>query len=199
MRNMTHSTLLRVGWAAVWLGVLVQLTISTLAAGMRWQGRCFQDIEYTFVPLLWSCGPPSALDLSLGWIATGLTLLGPALGITCAVLSALVARTSPRTTPLLRSVWLAGTVTLVVLGATLCYFQTRSPQPWGVSAWIWFVAVTMLMVLVASCFVYGITLTLVRRQTIANRGTEQLPVGSVKRRSARGPSSQPLFHGDGHL
>ncbi len=163
MRDMTHPTLLRVGWVALWLGVLVQLAVSTHAAGMMWQGRCFAEIEYTFIPLLYSCGPPSTLDLTLGWVATGLTLLGPILGLTCAVASSFVATTSPRTMPLMRSVWLAGTVALAVVGGTLCYVQTRSPQPWGVSAWIWFVAVTMVGVLIASCFVYGIALVLVRQ------------------------------------
>src|SRR3546814_2980641 len=135
---MTHPALLRVGWVAVWLGVLVQLAVSTGAAFTMWQGRCFEHIEYTFIPLLYSCGPPSALDVTLGWIATGLTLLGPVLGLTCAVVSSFVARTSPRTMPLMRSAWLAGTVVLVLLGGPLCYVLTRRSQPGGLNEWIWF-------------------------------------------------------------
>lgn len=159
---MTHPRLLGVGWVAVWLGVLVQLAVSTFAAGAMWQGRCFADIDYTFIPLLYSCGPPSTLEVTLGWVATGLTLLGPVLGITCAAVSWFVARTSPRTMPLMPSIWLGSTVILAVVGGTLCYFETRSPQPWGVSAWIWFVAVTMVVILIFSCSIYATTLLLVR-------------------------------------
>src|SRR3546814_19476630 len=76
----SSDRLLRVGWVAVWLGVLVQLAVSTGAAFTMWQDRCFEHIEYPFIPLLYSCGPPSATDVTLGWLATGLTLLGPRSG-----------------------------------------------------------------------------------------------------------------------
>lgn len=147
----------------LWMGVLIPLGVSLHAAYVLWQGRCTSGLEYSFAPLLISCGARGWVEVALGALGTVLTVGGPAAALLLAATSLFV--TDARSAPLARvkSMWLGATALIVPISMVLVFDQTKSPEPWGDNAWVFFTAVTGTFVVAASVVVYSFTTQLLSR------------------------------------
>jgi hypothetical protein len=169
--DVTHPNLLRVGWLTFWVGALIHLSMALLAAYSYWQGRCYDGIHFTFAPLVYSCGEPTATDITFGWIATALTLFGPLLALACGIVSAFVANSSPLHTPLIRSIWLSATALTAIGAGWLTWAWLEGSAVWGPTTWIMYTAFSTIAVLMASGVGYLILLGV----TAAMSPSDRLP------------------------
>lgn len=107
-----------VGWIGLLLFTLAPLgaTLVSAAAARR---TCAEQPTWSVVPLLYSCGAPSAVQLAFGWTVVVLCVAGGITAVTCA---AVTVRSAIRRGAWIRSFSLpistAGMLIVVVLTAT---------------------------------------------------------------------------------
>ena len=172
-----HPTLIRVGWGLLWIGVLTPLAVSLSAAYVIWQGRCTSDLQYTFVPLLISCGPRSWGDLALGAIGTIITCCAPIAATIIATVTWFTVDGPARRVARIKSGCLGATALLVSAAMVATFASTNSPAPWGTNAWILFAATAGVATLTLCTIINAVVVGIARSNVISGHSSRAVDDG----------------------
>lgn len=136
--------LLRAGWAALTVAVLVPLVVATTAFMRIRTGTCV-NAEYAFAPLIITCGRRSAAGDALGWTLTAVTVGGLLLALVLGLVRALAGKSD--TSERVDGGILAAS-TLIVVAAALAVVSTNPDSSWGTNSWIFFATTAAAIALV---------------------------------------------------
>lgn len=122
MRRNRWVPLILIGWAALAASVLIPLLPSISYWMQQRSGRCHDGLEYTFAPLLVSCGPRSSTLLVIGWTLCGLTVGGIVLAAILASVSVIrlsLGRSDPRARVDARMLFVTVAIVVLIVAALL--------------------------------------------------------------------------------
>lgn len=122
------------GWIAVTVSIVIPLMVVLASWAQTRDLRCTEEFEYTFVPLLVTCGPRTAGQLALGGGLTALALGCVVIALT-AMSRALVRIRNNADTGERFQVRLIAVTLAVDIGLVVCV-RALNPDSIGINAWI---------------------------------------------------------------
>ena len=135
-RGLTWAPLILGGWAALAVSVVIPLAVSVHSWLHTRDLRCFDRFEYTFAPLLVTCGGRSPATTALGWTLWGATVGGLVVAIAVALISVILVRRLPPNAPARFETWMLFAGVAAVALITLVVLSVPQGALGGNNAWV---------------------------------------------------------------